>query len=1470
VASAPIGEIPVLITGDWSELQTALDAAVKASELGAQEIAAAFSSSSGTNDLASGIDTATEAINSFDSAVTTSSESFGSLGDYLNSLESDAGNAQTAVEGAGAAIGTLGTDAETAGGQVENLSPPLEDVHQHGGEAESAIGELGEKFTELGEALAVAEVLKEFAEDALETYANVQKANISLTALTGDAALAKEQIEELKTLALDNALSFETLVGAAQKMTALGFSTGQVNSALQTAGDTAAATGGSFDKITGAIDRLTLSGTAGAKQLVALGISAGKLASAMGVAAGDVTTAFKALDQSERLAVLEQALSKFSGVAEQVASGISGQWQNLKTQWEFVLEDMGQALAPLASQVMQLFTGTIIPAVNAVVSAFGNLPPALQGVVIAAGVLIPAIYAIQGALGVLTEIFPAIGEGAALLGPVVGTIGLIGAALVGMHLAGIDSDVMNLYHALADNFPNIPGIFGNIGTAVEGVAKDFNDWLQKTLNQTPLATAGLSGMQDQLDRITPSISRMSLGDWIMAAVNPSKMLKTGMGELADVVQYFGGTYQSMSDEVKLQVKLLLTANDQYNHSLAESVGAFNSLSAPITQIAKDYQTLKDNLALAQTNLHNVQSAFNDGTASAGQLASALKAVDAAQVALNPDWITAKQAAKDLDTATKDLNSSQTTLDSLLKAITPNVKDVTSAENNLKQAQANAEQALSDLASAQQKLNSARAGGAGNITAIKNAEDALKGAEQAGKQATTELTQAQKDATQAQKDATTVSKEQAQTDSDYANMLNTLAKEAVNGYAVDVKQLTDAQNNYKGAVQYEGQLQDQLNAFIKAGQQDSSDYKTTQLALADAHKQVTTDLKTLNTTSQDYNSTSKAILSAQKDIVSSEDQLDSIYLTNSIPNVKDLTGQLQALRDAKTQVTGDTNAQQQAESNLQDTLDDYMNGNATLAELTQAQNDLDAAKKQTTADNKDLKTTETNLTTAFGITKQAMQDITNTQNTMKTSTQDANAAFSALGIQSAQSLQTLADKATTAFNSITQDGTSSPHQIQQAQIAMLQAVQAAYISEGTNLSSTQQSTLTQLLNQQTDFNNSMINQWHNLYVTIEGDVSQLSNQLVTALFTGSGSFGKDAIQGLEKIATAFVSTLIQPVTAAIGKFIAGALTNLISGFGTLASTATQTGSTIDLVFAGQAGGSAASGAASSVSGILSAATTSLSGIVNMVSGIVSAVAGIIGDIETAHSNTLLSDIEHETARMAIYLGDQGAGSILGLMWRLVGDIEYGEIEKDMNLLASYGLRDLDAISGNSTYSLEALNAILSTLEKGTTQQTNVNVAGSDLNTVIEALDIINTTLVAESQTIPWFQTALQNINNGIVACAGWLQGIAGILQAGISVAGSTTTASSSAISALAGYIGQNFTSLETWLFDALGKTMALPALPSPVAIPSALGGAATAGGVVINLTNTVNGSVVGQNGMNQLTTTIANNMVAKLRNSGLKY
>jgi hypothetical protein len=1561
---ADLDNLVVTVGGDISDLQAAFDQIPEAAQTAAAAVQDAFA---GQTDLFSDIGTqAQEAFAAVPEAAATAAQA------------TDA--AFAGLEGATTQINDLGTAAGTAAADVAEVPSALNAVGGAANEAESGLAGTVEQLIALGEALVVTEALKEFAGEALTVYGNVEQAVISLTALTGSAEAADTMIETLKGFAISDALSFEPLVSAAQRMTALGFSAGQVNTALQTAADTAAATGGDFGQVASAITRMALSGTAGARQLGTLGISANSLAGIMGTTADQVTTAFKALDQTARLDVLESALTKFGGIAGQVAEGILGQWQNFKTQFEFVMEGVGAALAPIAKDFLAFVNSDILPFIENLVGAFNNLPGPVKDVVIAITALGAIVPIVTGALSALSMI----------LGTTLGTTlyGLGAAAVVAA--AGFAGWKLGAW--LDQNSSS----FHNFSSA-------WSEWLA-------IAYPGLGKLEDAFNGTTADAKTFNDQTIQLAAELQKLGVTVAQGPYVSIYAF--------RDAVDAAYAAMVAAKGPIDTYTSDQQKLFDAINT--TQGAFGQQ--KTALGDAKIALEAAKLALDTGTGSLGSYKAALTAVDTAQKALNPNYVTAKEYTTDLTGANKDLASALTLLDSLMTSSVPKANDLATAQNNVKTAEANSEQTKLALLQAINNVASAEALGAGGANTLKAAQDALKTAETNAKSAKTELSTATKDLTQAQKDAAAVTKEAQTAANDYATYLQTNAKSALNGYATDLGTVTGAQKTYDAAMANEQDLLGQLNALTLAGQQNSSDFKTVQLALADAHQQVATDLKALNSATTDYNTTNKTLASAQKDILSSQQQLDAIYTATSIPNVKDLTGQLQNLRDVKTQVTADTNAQNDAETALQTTLDDYVMGLVPLSAVTQAQNDLDKAKTQTTGDNKDLKQTETDLQTAFGLTKQAMQDIQNPETTMTQNTQNANAAFSALGIQSEASLQTLADKATTAFNTITTDGTSSPQQIQAAQIKMLTAVQAAYVAAGTNLSGTQQATLTDLLNKQTDFNNSMVNQWHNLYVTIEGDVSSLSNQLTTDLFTGSNSFGKDAIAGLEKIAAAFVSTLIKPITDAIGQFIAGALTNLLNGIKSIGTQMSSTasspgfGSFMGLFNSGGVGGApadalngvnalggtdlsaAGEGIAGAGSGMASAAgavTSSVMGAVGAIGSAVGAISGIIGDIETGRSNDILYSIEQNTTATAILMGQQ-----IQLMWRLAADLEFGETEKNSFIIVSlleslndWGLKDLDNISGNSTYQLQALNALLknglgssgsasagtaggtaeylpgtaaipgtpyeatvpisfpdieaalnnyskilqeyvdgqatgpqvqlaqqqvqlsqnlynkqqeynTTLEKyladptgpgmsaalafaasqlqaAGTMQVSETTAGTpagppelvttvgELVTANTALDNINTTLQFNVGLSPWFHTAFQNINNGIVACAGWLQGLAGMPG----VTGSATSASTSALASIAAYVGANFASLEAWLLKGFGESMPFPAIPAPIAVPSALGGAAVtsagSGGVVVNNTVNVNGSVVGQGGMTQLTQTIGDGMVAALRRGGLK-
>lgn len=340
---------------------------------------------------------------------------------------------------------TIPQAAGSAVSSLQDLSEAQSQVTESAGEAESALGSMREQLLEFGEALAITEGLHEFGVEALQTFGSVQKASIALTAMTDSAETAEETISSLKTLSIQTATSFESLVGATQAMTAkfqdTGISGEQIHDALLGAADAAAATGGSFDRVDSSIQRLVLSGTAGARQLAALGLSLNDLAAQMvststglELTSDDAAAAFKSLDATDRLTVLTQALEKYGDVAAATAQGIIGQWQNLKTQTEFVFEGIGEALAPVVGQLLSLVSSDVLPAIQDLVNDFNQLPTPVKDAAVALGLFVAALAPVAvGLAGFgllvtgLNAALPALG---ALLTVGAGELTALGAAAV--------------------------------------------------------------------------------------------------------------------------------------------------------------------------------------------------------------------------------------------------------------------------------------------------------------------------------------------------------------------------------------------------------------------------------------------------------------------------------------------------------------------------------------------------------------------------------------------------------------------------------------------------------------------------------------------------------------------------------------------------------------------------------------------------------------------------------------------------------------------------------------------------------------------------------------------------------------------------------------------------------------------------------------------------------------------------------
>ena len=440
-----IGEIDVIISGDFSDLQDAINSAQGIAAQGASDIQDAFDKPDLADVMVTALqnvgDAATEVatqVGDVGTSIGTLSTALASTGDDADVFADSFFSAGDAMSGAGDAAAAAGGDLGDLGEAAGGASSDIEGVGESAHEAEGGLAAMAEQLAAVGEALVITEGLKELGQEALNAYGTVQSVTIGLTALTGSAEQANEVIEQVKQLAATEPFAFPEIAPTVQKMVALGISTEQIPVVMQAAADASAATGNSFQQVANSIDRMTLSGTAGSRQLVQLGVSAQQMGAIMGVSATEFTAAFKALDQSQRLDVLTQAMSKFAGTAIAEAQGISGQWQIFQNQFEEVMVGVGQAIAPVISDILS-FGKAVLSGVQSALDAFNELPTPVKDVVVALGLMAGAVVPVTAglaAIGIgLAGLNSLIPEATALWGTLTGVEVAEGAAATGNAVA---------------------------------------------------------------------------------------------------------------------------------------------------------------------------------------------------------------------------------------------------------------------------------------------------------------------------------------------------------------------------------------------------------------------------------------------------------------------------------------------------------------------------------------------------------------------------------------------------------------------------------------------------------------------------------------------------------------------------------------------------------------------------------------------------------------------------------------------------------------------------------------------------------------------------------------------------------------------------------------------------------------------------------------------------------------------------
>ena len=568
-----LGTLSVQIVGDYSTLQDAIGQSVQIAESGTASIAAAFNVPDiGSSMTASveqvgqafdGASTAALALSTDIEGVATAQEEIGSAGSItaLSDAISSAGEAATTASGD---IGELSTSASDAEDAASSLGSALSDAGSAGADASDGLSEAGgaakeagaeaqesesawealsEKFVKLAEMAGIGLGLAELGKEAFEASPQVQDLSTSFTFLSGSSEVAGEQVETLKSLALTLSQPFSDVAAQAQKMTAqfaqFGGTFEDVTSVLTVAADASRVMGTSFDGAAQSIDRMVISGTAGARQLATLGVSANSLAQAMGVTAAEVSNAFKALDETDRLAALESALSQFAGASAVFAGNLGETWQNFKTQFEYDLEAVGNAISPLAEALLNTLGG-----------ALTAVAPLLDGTAVAlSSILVPALQDAGNAVSGLASVF----GGSTLVAVAAASARFLGlgdaVAAVGTAIAAFDIGSWAYQNvpplaALGDAIVDVSIYISNLAYAIPGVQSAFasmGDVFASSREAVDQEAASAQALADKLQALGIIIPQgtQSIQDW-----------ETELRAAAAGNVNFANTIQTIEDYIK--------------------------------------------------------------------------------------------------------------------------------------------------------------------------------------------------------------------------------------------------------------------------------------------------------------------------------------------------------------------------------------------------------------------------------------------------------------------------------------------------------------------------------------------------------------------------------------------------------------------------------------------------------------------------------------------------------------------------------------------------------------------------------------------------------------------------------------------------------------------------------------------------------------------------------------------------------
>lgn len=638
------------------------------------------------------------------------------ISSQFKSLQSELDSTKPKVEGVSDAV-------DKSGGSAHGAAPNFHELKE-------SVTSSAEGFVTLLEKIGLAVGAFEIIKESLKAFSEEQDIATSFTLLSGSAEKATAAIEKLKEMASEFGIAEGKLMDAAARLAPqLGVGTKAMTDFLQASADGAAGAHRSFDEVSRAIERVILTGQLGKRQLDSIGISMGDIATTMRASVAEAEAALKGsfLDANQKAQILIDTIERrFPDAAKTMGQNLGGQFQSLKNQLENLSQDVGKALAPVATELMTALKDDVIPGIKAMVDAFASLPEPVQKAVIE----ITALFAVMkftgiiSGLGAIAEAIGAAGGAAAIATPLITGLGIALNALPFVAVA------------------TAAGLAGvAIAKMMEGADKDS---IARQSEHLKGLTNAMDGASHKMNEGAASAAAL---DTVVAFLGEhAKSSAAGVDTAAEAAKNHAIQLSILNVRLTEARKTVseLKAQQEAGFDVEEKLIAARNRENEILQklnpsLRSIFATTKDSIDVSRESQEAV-----------------LAEATARQTSLVP--------AKELEEVTKAIQSAEDAIAAAARSTyIPAIMDHSTALENLDAAHGKLQEAIAGVRDAEQRLKDARdaqMSGAASPGAIKAAEDALEATKRKLTQAVTELRNAEKDESESRKLLNAIDKELA--------------------------------------------------------------------------------------------------------------------------------------------------------------------------------------------------------------------------------------------------------------------------------------------------------------------------------------------------------------------------------------------------------------------------------------------------------------------------------------------------------------------------------------------------------------------------------------------------------------------------------------------------------------------------------------------------------------------------------------